>query len=159
MICLSLPTQVGDYPWGHSALHAHNVHSKRLRSLERGCYCVLNNKRRSGTPTWCFCSTPCKLHYLLPYASRHTLCLHVHTHFGCQLVNATCGFLTPTPFLSANKSVWIMQIQQVKNESTGSEQYGTSQVSSNNLFKECHDGEVRVEASSTGSRRCWYGGS
>lgn len=45
-----------------------------------------------------------------------------------------------------------MQIQQAKNESTGSEQYGTSQVSSNNLFKECHDGEVRGESSSTGIR-------
>lgn len=156
MICLSLPTHVGDYPWGHSALHAHNISSKCFRGLGKGCYCVLNNKRSSVTPAWWFCSIPCKR---LPYASRHTLCLHVHTHFGCQLVNATCEFLTPTAYLSTNKSMWILQIQQAKNESTGSEQYGTSQVSGNNLFKECYDGEIRGEASSTGSRRCSYNGS
>lgn len=146
---VSFPTHAGGYRWGHSTLHAHNIHGQCLGGLGRGSYCALNIQRRNGTPTWCFCSIPCKLHYPLLCASMYVLCLYVHTHSGCQLVKTACGFMTPTAYLSAYESMWIMQIQRAKNVSIGSEQYDRSQVGGNKLFKECHVGEVREKASST----------
>lgn len=113
-------------------------HSQCLRGWGREHYRVFNIKRRKSTPTWCFFSIFCQLHYLLLCASMYMLRLYVHTHFGCQLVKTICGFMTPAAYLRADESVWIMQTQQTKNVSTGSEQCDTSQVGGNKLFKECH---------------------
>lgn len=87
---VSLPTYVGGYPWGHSTVHARNVHNRGLRGLGRECYCALSIKRRNGNPARWFCSIHCDSVTLF-FVWECLSCAYMFILFRCQLIKLSVG--------------------------------------------------------------------